>query len=474
MKSSMQEALRIPLEPYPLQREILQAVLEEPEVRVVSVGTGRQAGKTEVCKMAAAEMPPRNEGYVKVHYGAPTYERAGKVYEEMCLNLAPLIKRKRDSILTLELRPYGRNKEGARLGFHSLEKHDNLRGDNSDLWIVDEMCDVTEGAWRATILPMLMARRGKALLLGTPRMVGVGFAWARAEWLKGKDRVAFPTHRCFSAPSWANPANTPEAIRLMASNMTEDTYKEEILGEWLEHDGAVFERIAEAFVLPFVPVGKMRWRHAKAAPEPDHKYIIGFDIGAHTDFNIFSVWDLATREQVDLWRVRGEDHDHVLEMLHGCKMFWNNATIYADGNGMGLPIVARMAKRYGQGVVDRKWTSNALKMNDVTAARLLFQQQDWRFLDVPWQRAEFQSYTREKRPSGIWDYHAPEGGHDDAVAAACMVAERVKLEWRPSAFAQPKSPGLTVEGGEMRITSDWFDRREAQRKGNSRKWPHKR
>lgn len=463
-----------PIQPFPLQREILTALLEEPGVRVVVAATGRQAGKTETCKMAMVEGLARSPRYFKADYGAPTYIRAGQVYEEVCHNLKPIILRKRDASFVIELRPIGRNKEGGRLAFHSLEKHDNLRGDNSDLWIPDEMCDIAESAYRSTILPMLMARGGKALVLGTPKRVGVGFAWARAEWLKGKDRTAYPTHRCFNAPSWANPANTPENIAMMAANMTRDTYQEEILGEWLDTEGAVFERLDEAFVLPFTAVGTSSWV-GKVSPTPGRKYLIGHDIGAHDDFNIFTVWDLSTRQQVELWRVRGEDHDDVMAMLHALRTKWNNADIYADGNGMGEPIVARLAKRYGDGVVDRKWSSNAMKVHDVTEARLLFQRAAWKFLAVPWQKAEFQMYTREKRPSGIWDYHAPEGGHDDAVAAACMVAERVKDEWRPREGDEAKPPPIEVaKDGRILVSHDFIDGNARAQKAKRRKWPWRR
>ena len=467
------EALSVPLKPHALQVDILRALFNEPGVRVVVVGTGRQVGKTETCKMAMAEAIARSPGYCKVDYGAPTYIRAGAVYEEMCQNLKPIITRKRDSSFTIEVRPIGKNKEGGRIAFRSLESHDNIRGENSDLWIVDEMCDVVEAAWRATILPMLMARKGKALLLGTPKREGVGFLWARNEWLKGKDRERCPTHRCFAAPSSANPLNTAENIALMAANMTEDVYQEEILGEWLDNEGAVFKKLDAAFVLPFKEDSPICWL-GKAEPDARRRYIIGHDIGAHNDYNIITVFDLSTREQVELWRVRGEDHDDVLERLHRVREKWHRAVIYADGNGMGEPIVARLAKRYHDGVVDRKWSSNAMKVNDVTAARLLFEQEDWKFLAVPWQMAEFQSYTREKMPSGVWKYGAPEGGHDDAVAAACMIAERIKMEWRPMGEKPKADPGLTVENGEIRVTSGWFDVQAAKDRAKRRKWPWNR
>jgi hypothetical protein len=173
-----------------------------------------------------------------------------------------------------------------------------------------------------------------------------------------------------------------------------------------------------------------------------------------------------------VWRIRGEEYDSVLSILHEVRERYNRATIYADGNGMGAPIVQRLAKQYGDGVVDRKWSSNALKTNDVTAARLLFQRTAWKFLSVPWQMQEFRLYTRTKTGNGLWKYHAPEGSddHDDAVAAACMVAERLKNRQ----IVEPVKPGaplITVEGGDIRVCSEWFAQQEGRERAKRKKWP---
>jgi hypothetical protein len=458
------------IRPHAIQVEIIKALWNEPGVRVVVVGTGRQMGKTEAAQMCVMEGMAQSRTYFKADIAAPTYILASEIYARMKGALLPFIHKVHDSTLTLEFYPIGRNTEGGRVKFRSLEKSDNIRGDNSDLFCIDEMCDVSESAWRAVVLPMIMARGGKALVLGTPKRAGVGFLWARNEWLKGKDRAAYPTHRSFSAPSMANPLNTPENVALMAANMTEDVYQEEILGEWLDNEGAVFKKLDKAFVLPYAEESTNCWVGG-ALPRKGIKYLIGHDIGAHNDYNIITVWDLSTREQVELWRIRGEDHDDVLERLHLVREKWSRATIYADGNGMGEPIVARLAKRYGDGVVDRKWSSNAMKVNDVTAARLLFEQEDWKFLAVPWQMAEFQSYTREKMPSGVWKYSAPDGGHDDAVAAACMVAERIKMEWRPTQKREAYNPAGKSEDGGLWISTDYIPEMLKKERRAKWKWP---
>ena len=468
------KALALPdwLKPDEGQKSWIEAAMAVP---LVVVAPGRRRGKTTACKIKHLERGARHRGQFKAAYCAPTYKRSGAVYDEIVHDLKPMIARKRDSERIVELRPWGLN-EGSKWFFWSLEEHDNLRGEGLDDADIDEACDVTEGAFYGTLRPMTLDRSGHIALWCTPKRVGVGFVWVRNLFFQGKDPAMAHRVRSFSGSSLDNPRLTAQAIQQLKDDYEgrPNEWREEILGEWLDDEGAVFEKLTQAFVLPCRQDGLWCWRGQE--PEDGIRYIIGFDIASHGDYNILSVWRLDRREQVEVWRIRGEDYDTVLEILHGVRQRYNQAAIYADGNGMGAPIVQRLAKLYGDGVVDRKWQSNAVKAEDVTAARLLFQREDWKFLNADWQMAEFRLYTRTPTANGLWRYGAPEGGdyHDDAVAAACMVADRIKNEWKPRGPGAPKDPGMTVEGGVIRTTSSWFDRMDQSVRNRLRKWPWNR
>lgn len=449
--------IRLPdwLQPDDGQKEWINASIEIP---VVVVAPGRRRGKTTACKIKFLEKAARHGGEYKAAYCAPTYKRSGTVYDEVCHDLKPLIARKRDAERVIEFKPMGRNK-GAKWFFWSLEQHDNLRGEGLDDVDIDEACDVAEEAYFGTLRPMLLDRNGHAALWLTPKRVGVGFVWVRRLFFQGKDPANQKRIKAFSGSSLDNPRLKPEAIEelRLAYEGRPNEWREEILGEWLDEDGAVFERLGEAFVLPAQQDGKWCWKGQ--APEAGIRYVIGFDIASHGDYNIISVFRLDRGEQVELWRIRGEEYETVLSILHEVRTRYNGATIYADGNGMGAPIVQRLATRYQDGVVDRKWASNAIKSNDVTAARMLFQRKEWRFLNVEWQMGEFRLYTRTPTANGLWKYHAPEGGeyHDDSVAAACMLAETVKHR-QELRVVEPVAPAFSTDAnGVMWASGKWWD-----------------
>lgn len=463
--------IRPPFAPDPEQVVWVKAMLETPHVSLV---TGRRRGKTTTLKALMWEEGGRAERLYEFAFCAPTYKLAGDVYDEVCRDFKPMITRKRDADHIINFRPWGRNQAGAVLRFWSMEQHDNLRGVGLDRAVMDEFCDIEEQAWFGTVRPMLMGRKGKVAFTGTPKRVGIGFTWARQMFFRGMAGDS-PRYRAFSGSGLDNPRLSEQERREIIEDYEgrPDEFKEEILAQWLDDEGAVFERLGDAFVLPYKPDGKWCWKGQE--PQPGVRYIIGFDIASHEDYNIISVWRLDKAEQVELWRIRGEEYDSVLEILHSVRERYNRASVYADGNGMGAPIVQRLAKRYGDGVVDRKWASNSIKVNDVTAARLLFQRTAWKFLAVPWQLAEFRLYTRTKTRNGLWSYHAPEGSddHDDAVAAACMVAERIKNRETVPERAKD-APLISVEGGNLSVSSAWWDFLKRAREAKSRMWPWKR
>ena len=453
------------------QKEWIDACISTP---LVVVAPGRRRGKTTACKIKFLEKAARFPGYYKAAYCAPTYKRSGTVYDEVCHDLKPLIARKRDAERVIEFRPTGRN-QGAKWFFWSLEQHNNLRGEGLNDADIDEACDVSESAFYGTLRPMTLDTNGSMALWCTPKREGVGFVWVRNLFYLGKSPDNASRVRSFSGSSLDNPRLSPQAIEALRDAYKDrpNEWREEILGEWLDDEGAVFEKLDKAFVLPVVE--RSRWCWAGAPPEDGVRYVIGFDIASHGDYNIFSVWRLDRGEQVELWRVRGEEYETVLSMLHEVRARFNKATIYADGNGMGAPIVQRLATRYGDGVVDRKWSSNRLKTEDVTTARTLFQREGWMFLRVPWQEAEFRLYTRTPTANGLWKYHAPEGDgfHDDSVAAACMVADRVKVR-SAAAVKEARVPELEVRDGNVLITREFWDRMAREKRDKKRMWPWRR
>ena len=74
---------------------------------------------------------------------------------------------------------------------------------------------------------MLADTNGKALLLGTPKRVGVGFLWFRTEFVTGQDQVGYPKHISGHGPSEENPYLSQEALAQLRENCIDDVTRRE-------------------------------------------------------------------------------------------------------------------------------------------------------------------------------------------------------------------------------------------------------
>ena len=455
------------------QRRLIALSLKYP---VMTCPVGRRFGKTQAAKMAImAHMRSAKQAdhFFRAAYCGPTYKAAKREYDEAKLMFGGgagkgLIAAKSDSELWLKLRPVvtdaGAPNKGSLIQFWSLENHDNLRGDRLDFVVIDEAKDVREDAWEATIKPMLLDRGGHALIIGTPKRDGVGFQWFRREYHRGADSD-WPYHASMTGPTEANPflvdrrlGGDPDRVRRMRMECHDPaTEREEYDAEFIEGEGAVFERLEEAFVLPYEANGQ----HIAQgdAPREGATYIIGYDIGRHDDWAIFSAWDWENQKQVYLERCIRTPFREQLSRLSRLRARYNNAYIYADNNGMGEMMFEELCLLFGDAAFGRKW-NQARKEADVARASGLFQRAEWKFLNVPWQQRQFYAYMANKLPGGGYRYEASPGDKDDAVVAACIVAHKVAQGY-PQESAREQPQQMITNDGQLNYAW-WEERREAR------------
>ena len=99
-------------------------------------------------------------------YCAPTRaNHAIKEYRKWKLLLTPITTWHSDVELVLHVEANGKK---AVLDIWGLDEHDSHRGARKHRIVVDEVKDVAESAFSATLMPMTLARNGKMLLQGTP------------------------------------------------------------------------------------------------------------------------------------------------------------------------------------------------------------------------------------------------------------------------------------------------------------------
>jgi terminase large subunit-like protein len=234
--------------PHPQQERFLRSKAKRKVIRA-----GRRAGKTTGVAIIAVQsfLAAR-----RVLYAAPTAEQIGQFWKEVKTPLADLI----------EARVFYKNESEhmiERIGTNQCIKAktawnaDTLRGDYADLLILDEWQLMDETAWEDVGAPMLLDKNGEAIFVYTPpsihsqalsrardprhavKMYKKALAEQKATAAEGKAS----RWEAFHFRSQDNPHISEEALREITKDMSNLSYRQEILAEDIdEAPGALWTR----------------------------------------------------------------------------------------------------------------------------------------------------------------------------------------------------------------------------------------
>jgi len=288
------------------------------------------------------------------------------------------------------------------LAIYSADNDVALRGEAFDLVIVDEAARIAEETYTDVLLPTLADRDGRIVLISTPK----GRNWFWREWVRGI--TGEPDYWSFQAPSAANPLPTIRRAAERARDLVSDrTYRQEWLAEFVEDGGGVFRGVR---ALATVPPGQ--------PPSPGHVHVIGVDWGKIEDYTAMVVLDVTAQRVVALDRSRRVEYAIQRARLRALAERYGAVTIVAELNAMGQPIVEELLR---DGLPVRGVTLTAgTKATLMDALALAIEQQRITLLDDPVLIAELEAYEATPLPSGATRYRAPAGMHDDTVIALAL------------------------------------------------------
>jgi hypothetical protein len=366
---------------------------------------GRRWGKTLMAGSVALRCA--NQGGA-VAWVVPTYKNARPVWrfcEQRCAPLAgPVLVNRSDRTVEFP--------GGGWVGVYSADNDVGLRGEAFDLVIVDEAAQVAEATYTDVILPTLADRDGRCYLISTPR----GRDWFWREWLAaqadGTDRAAW------TAPSSANPLpSIRRAAALARGRVSDRTYRQEWLAEFVDDGGGVLRRVREA---------------ATAMPQEraldGHAYRFGVDWGRTTDATAIAVLDTTIDALVALDRFTDTAYATQVGRLTALYERFRPAVVVAERNSMGDPLVEQLQR---SGVPVRPFlTTNASKADLIDALALAFETAALTIVDDPVLIGELEAYEAERLPSGLLRYGAPAGLHDDCVMALALAHGVREPDWR--------------------------------------------
>jgi hypothetical protein len=205
----------------------------ESKAKRINVKAGRRGGKT--VGLAIKALRAFRQGK-RVLYAAPTINQVDAFWFEICKALREPIEagilRKNENEHTIEL-PGTKQAIKAKTAWNA----DSLRGDYADLLILDEFQMMAENAWNDVGQPMLLDNNGDAVFLFTPPSLlskGVSkandprhasklFKQAQADTTGLWEAIHFTSHD--------NPFISTEALELVTTGMSLDSYRREIMAE---------------------------------------------------------------------------------------------------------------------------------------------------------------------------------------------------------------------------------------------------
>ncbi len=389
----------------------MQQEIHDDPTRFRVVAAGRRVGKSTLAidEAVDAALAGKSLGWF-----APAYNYLDDPWRKVKLILADLITDKSEQQHRIAL------KTGGMLDFWTMDSDDPGRGREYDLVVIDEASLVKDlrKKFYDAINPTLVNRRGRVLMLGTPKGRNDFYSFFV---LGGKQK----NWRSWQAPSSANPFIPPEELADAKERMPEASWRQEHMAEFIEEGAGVFrfvDRVATA-----LPQG----------PVVGHEYFIGVDWGRSADFTVYSVFDRTTRAQVFLDRFTRIETEYQLMRLHALYDRYRQGSgrhvgMLAEENQMGIVMIDQMQRR---GVPCLPWRATTTTKNPVIdALASVIERQVITLLADPILIGELMAYEMERLPSGILRYNAPKGQHDDTVIAtalsvvAAMVPEQETIQ----------------------------------------------
>lgn len=195
---------------------------------------GRKFGKTTLDSEELIGKAIYHDG-ARILYVAPTLGDARRLmWDRLKQRLSPAIVSENDTRLELKVKTVKGGQSTIFLG--SWELVDNYRGDEFDFILFDEVQDYRNFwvGWQEAMRPTLTPRRGEALFTGTAKGFNHLYDLYNLEY-KDTD------YKSFHFTTYDNPYVPVDEIEKAKTELPEDRFAQEYLGDFRKSEGLVFK-----------------------------------------------------------------------------------------------------------------------------------------------------------------------------------------------------------------------------------------
>ena len=329
-----------------------------------------------------------------VAWVAPTYRNSRPLWrfaEQMTAPVADQLRIRRAE-RTIEF------PSGGYLSIYSADSPDSIRGEAFDLVIVDEAAMMDERVWYDVLMPTLADRRGRAMLISTPR--GRNWFWHEYERCKQENAA-------WRAPSTDNPLPSIREAAARARELVSDrTYRQEWLAEFVDEAGGVFRGV----------------RACVRAVEPRGPFALGVDIGRDEDYTAVAVFDISQSAVLKVARWRHEDYTRTVQRIAQIAREYQAAEVVVEQNAAGAPVMDYLASQNIP--VLGAMTTASTKRAIIERLAWAIERGEIVLPDDDYVLTELEQFSQRRRKDGTYEYSAPAGMHDDCVMAIAWVYSR--------------------------------------------------
>lgn len=401
--------------PYPHQRAVHDAMKDAfHSGRIFVVKSKRQVGKTTMAENILLKVAIEHNRTLSCLV-EPTLDQARRVYKEMvkAIDETPVIKRKNDSLLELELI------NGSTIIFKSAEQRDNLRGFTvTGILVVDECAFIQDDIFDI-LQPTTDVHSAPILLISTPKLKqGFFYRYYSAGLAGDNPNIVSIDFNQFDT-SFLLPKDKLEQYRTM---MPKAQFTTEYLGNFLDSDSILFSNINECVSTP-----TQGW----------NELYVGIDWGSGAGGDYTSVCGFNERKEmvfIDYFNDKStfEQARYIADLLalNGGKV----KNVLAESNSIGTPMIALLKdeldkrnKRDISHLVTPFVTTNSEKVRLVNQLQVALEQKAVTLLDDRGLLVQLSAYeaTYNSKTNNV-SYNAPQGLHDDNCISTMLALDALE------------------------------------------------
>lgn len=382
--------------------------------RIFVVKSKRQVGKTTMAENILLKVAIEHNGTLSCLV-EPTLDQARRVYKEMvkAIEETPIIKRKNDSLLELELI------NGSTIIFKSAEQRDNLRGFTvTGILVVDECAFIQDDIFDI-LQPTTDVHSAPILLISTPKLKQGFFYRYYSAGLSGDNPGIVSIDFNQYDTSYLLPKDKLEQYRTM---MPKAQFTTEYLGNFLDSDSILFSNINECVSTP-----TQGW----------NELYVGIDWGSGAGGDYTSVCGFNERREmvfIDYFNDKStfEQARYIADLLalNGGKV----KNVLAESNSIGTPMIALLKdeldkrnKRDISHLVTPFVTTNSEKVRLVNQLQVALEQKAVTLLDDRGLLVQLSAYEATYNPkTNNVSYNAPQGLHDDNCISTMLALDALE------------------------------------------------